>query len=65
MVRVELPDGSIVEAQESESPLDVAGRLGARLKAAVLAAQVDGQTVDAARPFGELSTLNSQPSTPL
>ncbi len=65
MVRVELPDGSVVEAQESESPLDVAGRLGARLKAAVLAAQVDGTTVDAARPFGELSTLDSQPATPI
>ncbi|HEX6984752.1 MAG TPA: threonine--tRNA ligase, partial [Planctomycetaceae bacterium] len=40
--------------QETDSPLDVAGRLGARLKAAVLAAQVDGTTVDAARPFGEV-----------
>ena len=64
MVQVELPDGSQIEVSESDSPLDVAGRLGARLKAAVLAAQVDGMTVDASRPFGDvLSTLNSQPST--
>lgn len=54
MIRVELPDGSQIEVQETDSPLDVAGRLGARLKAAVLAAQVDGTTVDAARPFGEV-----------
>ncbi|MBA3313356.1 MAG: threonine--tRNA ligase [Planctomycetota bacterium] len=54
MVRVELPDGAIVEAEETESPLDIAGRLGARLKAAVLAAQIDGTTVDAVRPFGEV-----------
>lgn len=64
MIRVELPDGSQIEVAESDSPLDVAGKLGARLKSAVLAAQVDGITVDAARPFGDLlSTLNSQPST--
>jgi len=56
MIRVELPDGAQIEVQETESPLDVAGRLGARLKAAVLAAQVDGTTVDSARPFGEVVT---------
>lgn len=59
MVQVELPDGSRVDVQESESPLDVAGRLGARLKNAVLAAQIDGLTVDAARPFGEVVESNS------
>ena len=54
MIRVELPDGTVVEAADADSPLDIAGRIGARLKAAVLAAQVDGVTVDAARPLNEI-----------
>ena len=54
MIRVVLPNGAEIEAQPADTPLTVAGGIGARLQSAVLAAQVNGATVDAARPFGDL-----------
>ena len=54
MIQVELPNGSIMEAANTDTPLDIAGRIGSRLQSAVLAAQLNDTIVDAARPFGDL-----------
>ena len=42
MIQVQLPDGSIVESPDRASAMDVAKGIGARLAAAVVAAEVDG-----------------------
>ncbi|RMF88344.1 MAG: threonine--tRNA ligase, partial [Planctomycetota bacterium] len=46
MLRVVLPDESVLEFNERVRALDVAERISPRLAKAALAAQVDGQTVD-------------------
>ena len=59
MVQVELPDGSLVSVANGETALDIAGRLGKRLQSAVVAAEVDGTIVDAARPLGDVPRAES------
>jgi threonyl-tRNA synthetase len=50
-VRVTLPDGSVREVPRGSTVLAVAESIGARLAKAALAARVDGQVVDLARPL--------------
>ena len=58
---VELPDGSIMSVPDDATAMDVAERLGPRLKAAVVAAKVDGQVVDATRPLAECTAKRPVP----
>jgi len=53
MIPVQLPDGSVVEHPDDATPLDVAEKISDRLAKAVIAANVDGRIVDAARPLAE------------
>ena len=53
MISVQLPDGSVHEYSDESTPLDVAKAIGARLAAAVIAAEINGRIVDAARPISE------------
>lgn len=55
MIRVELPDGSVHEHPEDTTALDIAAGIGERLAAATLAAEIDGNVVDATRPLSEVS----------
>jgi len=61
MIPVQLPDGSVKEYADSSTPLDVASSIGARLAAAVLAAEVNGKVVDAARPLAEAADPSNGP----
>jgi len=47
MLRVHLPDESVLEYSRRVRPIDIAAELGPRLAKATLAAQVDGQVVGA------------------
>ncbi|MGA2068820.1 MAG: threonine--tRNA ligase [Thermoguttaceae bacterium] len=47
MLRVQLPDGSVLEYSRRVRPLDIAVDVGPRLAKATLAAQVDGQVLGA------------------
>jgi threonyl-tRNA synthetase len=51
MVKVALPDGSIREVERGAPVLAVAEGIGPRLAKAAIAARVDGQVVDLARPL--------------
>ncbi len=51
MLRVKLPDKSVLEFSEPVRPLDVAQRVGKRLAKAALAAQVDGRIVGVDEPL--------------
>ncbi len=53
MLRVTLPDGSILEFSRRVRPIDVAAEIGAGLAKATLAAEVDGQLVGADLPLPE------------
>ena len=53
-IAVELPDGKVLELDFQATPLSVAESIGERLAKAVVAAEVNGQIVDAARPFADL-----------
>ena len=46
MVKIELPDGSILEISKGKTVLDVAKQIGPRLAEAALAGKVDGDLVD-------------------
>jgi threonyl-tRNA synthetase len=46
MVKIELPDGSILEISKGKTVLDVAKQIGPRLAEAALAGKVDGELVD-------------------
>ena len=61
MIRVELPDGSIHEHSDDTTALDIATGIGERLAAATLAAEIDGQVVDATRPLSEVSASDPVP----
>ncbi len=61
MVRVQLPDGSIHEYDDAFSALNVAESIGERLAQAVIAADIDGQIVDATRPLAEVSQADPIP----
>jgi len=58
MLKVKLPDGSVLEYSRRVRPIDIAGEIGPRLAKATLAAAVDGRLVgaDVALPEeGEIS----------
>jgi len=61
MIEVQLPDGTIQECEDSATPLTVAQSIGERLAMAVVAADVDGQIVDAARAFSEVTDTRPVP----
>jgi threonyl-tRNA synthetase len=51
MFKISLPDGSVREMPEGSTPADVAAAIGPGLAKAAIAAKVDGELVDLARPF--------------
>ena len=57
MFKIELPDGSVREMPEGSTPADVAAAIGPGLAKAALAAKVDGELRDLARPFEGDSSL--------
>ena len=60
-MQVQLPDGTVKEYPAGTSALDVARSIGERLATATMAAEIDGQIVDAGRPLGELTTADPIP----
>jgi len=60
-MQVQLPDGAVKEFPAGSSALDVARSIGERLATATIAAEIDGQVVDAARPLEELSPASPVP----
>ena len=66
MIQVTFPDGNSRSYEDGASPLEIAQSIGARLGAAVLAAQVNGQMWDLTRPLEgdaalRLLTFNDAP----
>ncbi|MDB5670694.1 MAG: thrS [Alphaproteobacteria bacterium] len=57
MFSIKLPDGSVREVERGTSPADVAAAIGPGLAKAALAARVNGELRDLARPFDEDSDL--------
>ncbi|GAB4149656.1 MAG: threonine--tRNA ligase [Planctomycetaceae bacterium] len=53
MISVQLPDGAVNEYPDNATALDVAKSISERLASAVIAAEIDGQIVDSARPLVE------------
>ena len=51
MFKIALPDGSVKEMPAGSTPADVAAAIGPGLAKAALAARVDGEVRDLARPF--------------
>ena len=51
MLKISLPDGSVREMPAGSTPADVAAAIGPGLAKAALAARVDGELRDLARPF--------------
>jgi threonyl-tRNA synthetase len=51
MFKISLPDGSIREVPAGSTPADVAAAIGPGLAKAALAARIDGEVRDIARPF--------------
>ena len=58
MFRITLPDGSSREVAPGTTPADVAAAIGPGLAKAALAARVDGEMRDLARPFEGDATLS-------
>ena len=58
---IRLPDGSICSVAEDATALDVAEQLGPRWKEKVIAAEVDGQVVDATRVLAECTATRPIP----
>ena len=56
MIDVTLPDGSVKAYPEQTTALQVATSISERLANDVVAAEVDGQVVDASRPLAELGS---------
>ncbi|WP_437204434.1 threonine--tRNA ligase [Planctomicrobium sp. SH664] len=56
-----LPDGTVKEYPAGTSALDIARSIGERLANATIAAEVDGQIVDAVRPLDEASPADPIP----
>lgn len=61
MIKVQLPDGTILDHQDSASALDVAAGIGDRLAKATIAASIDGKVVDSMRPLADLTDLRPVP----
>jgi threonyl-tRNA synthetase len=57
MFSIKLPDGSVREVERGATPADVAAAIGPGLAKAALAARVNGEVRDLARPFEEDSEL--------
>jgi threonyl-tRNA synthetase len=57
MFSITLPDGSVREVERGATPADVAAAIGPGLAKAALAARVNGEVRDLARPFEEDSAL--------
>src|SRR3954468_13765238 len=57
MFSIRLPDGSVREVERGTTPADVAAAIGPGLAKAALAARVNGEVRDLARPFEEDSEL--------
>jgi threonyl-tRNA synthetase len=57
MFRISLPDGSVREVEAGTTPADVAAAIGPGLAKAALAARVNGEVRDLARPFEEDAEL--------
>ena len=55
--KIRLPDGSVREVDEGTTPADVAAAIGPGLAKAALAARVNGEVRDLARPFEEDAEL--------
>jgi len=51
LIRISLPDGSVREMPKGTTPADVAAAIGPGLAKAALAARVDGELRDLARPL--------------
>lgn len=61
MIQIQLPDGTILEHQDSASALDVAAGIGERLAKATIAASINGTVVDSMRPLADLTDLRPVP----
>ena len=61
MIQVQLPDGTILDHQDSASALDVAAGIGERLAKATIAASINGTVVDSMRPLADLTDLRPVP----
>jgi threonyl-tRNA synthetase len=57
MAKVELPDGSILEAADGTTAGEFAGRIGAGLSKAAIAARINGKVVDLSTPISGDVTL--------
>ncbi len=57
MFSIKLPDGSVREVERGTTPADVAAAIGPGLAKAALAARVNGELRDLARPFEQDSEL--------
>jgi len=57
MFAIKLPDGSVREVERGTTPADIAAAIGPGLAKAALAARVNGELRDLARPFEEDSEL--------
>ena len=53
MLKVNLPDGNVLEYSRHVRPMDIAADIGPRLAKATLAAVVDGRTVGVDSPLPE------------
>src|SRR5687767_8330980 len=63
MLKINLPDGSVREMPAGSTPADVAAAIGPGLAKAALAARVNGEVRDLARPFdgdAELSLITAR-----
>ncbi|MEO0642162.1 MAG: threonine--tRNA ligase [Pseudomonadota bacterium] len=63
LLKISLPDGSVREMEPGSTPADVAAAIGPGLAKAALAAKVDGEVRDLARPFegdAELALITSK-----
>ena len=57
MIHITLPDGSVKQVEKGTTALDVAKSISEGLARNVLAAKVNGQVIDATRPFDADATL--------
>ena len=63
LLKISLPDGSVREVEQGSTPADVAAAIGPGLAKAAIAARVDGEVRDLARPFegdAELALITSR-----
>jgi threonyl-tRNA synthetase len=57
MIKITFPDGSVKEFEKGVTPLEIAQSISRRLAEEVLAAGVNGETVDVTRPINDDATL--------